>query len=196
MDFGTWTAGETPSDPSDPEADTSTLVSHRKIGTWAVAILPWLNAQPTYEHWTHDRYPIIFGGSDSMPLSNGDAGNGFTTLAAPNLAIFQCPASPFPDVTHGRNSYICNAGMYHRGPSDESAWQIDRAGEQVTIDFARSMATANGVFNNKIPTLGTDGRPVAVGPDVTLADFTDGQGHTMLFSENLQAMPWHRAWLH
>ncbi len=192
-DFGTWRAGQTPSDPGDPDADTSTLVSHRKIGTWAVAILPWLDAQPTYEHWTQDRYPIIFGGSDSMPLSSGEAGNGYTTLAAPNLAIFQCPASPFPDVTHGRNTYICNAGMYHRGRSGEPARQIDRAGEQITIDFARSMATANGVFNNKIPTLGPDGKPVAVGPDVKLDDFTDGQGYTMLFSENLQAMPWHRA---
>lgn len=196
MDFGTWNAGDLPSDPSDPEADTSTLVSHRKIGTWAVALLPWLDAQPTYEHWTHDRFPIVFGGSASMPLSTGRAGNGFTTLAAPNLAIFQCPENPCSDdVTHGRNSYVCNAGMYHRGPDGESTWKIDRAGELVTIDFARSMATPNGVFNNKVPAIGIDRAPVSVGPNVTLAEFTDGQGYTMLFSENLQAMPWHRAGL-
>ncbi|WP_246146821.1 DUF1559 domain-containing protein [Rubripirellula lacrimiformis] len=194
MDFGTWTVSAKPSDPSDPDADTSTLDSHRKIGTWAVAVLPWLDAQPTFEHWTDDRYPIVLGGSDAMPLSSGEAGNGFTSLAAVNLAVFQCPSNPRSgEVTHGSNSYICNAGMYHRGANGEAAWQILRGGEQITIDFARSMATANGVFNNKVPAIRTDGRPVAVGPDVLLADFTDGQGNTMLVSENLQAMPWHRA---
>jgi prepilin-type processing-associated H-X9-DG protein len=85
--------------------------------------------------------------------------------------------------------------MYHRGARGESAWQIDRADESVTIDFARSMAMANGVFNNKVRAIGTDGNLVAVGPGVSLADFTDGQGYTVLFSENLQAMPWHRAGL-
>lgn len=192
-DYGVWTVGAKPTDPSDPNADTRTLVSHRKIGTWAVAILPWLDAQPTYEHWTDDRYPIAFGGSRLWPLSNGEAGNGYTSLAAPNIAIFQCPANPLSEATHGRNSYICNAGMYHRGLQGESSWKIDRAGEPVIIDLARSMAKANGVFNNKFAGRGADGAPVAVGPGVTIADFKDGQGFTILFSENLQAMPWHRA---
>ncbi len=195
MDFGTWNAGQTPMDPSNPEADPSDLVRHRKIGTWAVAILPWLDAQPTYEHWTDDRFPIAFSGSQSMPLSSGESGEGFAMLAAPNLAIYQCPANPCGDATHGRNSYICNAGMYHRGPGGAPAWQIDRAGVLVTIDFARSMAKANGVFNNKVSAIDVAGNSVSVGPAVSLADLTDGQAYTMLFSENLQAMPWHRAGL-
>ena len=192
-DYGTWTAGAVPSDPSEPDADTRTLVSHRKVGTWAVSLLPWLDAQPTYEQWTDDRYPIVFGGSRSHPLSSGEAGDGFTFQAAPNLAIFQCPSNPLGEATHGRNSYVCNAGLYHRGPGGEDSWQVERDGELVEIDFARSMGKANGVFNNKIAAVGIDGVAVPVGPDVTLDDFKDGLGMTMLFSENLQAMPWHRA---
>ena len=195
MDYGMWTAGETPLDPTDPSADTTTMVAHRKIGTWAVALLPWLDGQPTYEHWTHDRYSIVFGGSAEMPLTTGDAGEGFADLAAPNLAILQCPQHSSNTALHGRNSYICNAGMSHIGPSGESNWIADRADEKIPINFRRSMSIANGVFNNKLTAIDRDGGPVAIGPDVTLDDLTDGAGFTMLFSENLQAMPWHRAGL-
>ena len=45
------TGGNTPYDPSDPTNDNaSQLLDHWKVGTWAVALLPWLDAQPTYEH--------------------------------------------------------------------------------------------------------------------------------------------------
>ncbi|MEM8668063.1 MAG: DUF1559 domain-containing protein [Planctomycetota bacterium] len=193
MNYGTWIAGENPRDPTDPSADTGSLMTHHKIGTWAVALLPWLDAQPTYEHWTHDRYPIVFGGSPSMPLSSDEAGDGFTTLAAPNLSILQCPDARTLSATHGRNSYIGNTGMFHRGPSGESNTRVMRAGNSANVDFARSMALANGVFNNKLPGRGRDGRSVAVGPNLSIDDFHDGQGFTLLFSENLQALPWHRA---
>lgn len=194
MDFGTWHAGENPVDPSDLDADTGSMMSHRKIGTWAVALLPYLDGQPTYEHWTHDRYPIVLGGSENNPLSSGAGGRGFLSFAAPNLYIMQCPADPMDDGSHGRNSYICNAGMYSRGPTGEGSWAIVRDdATTTTIDFARSMSLANGVFNNQFAGLGDDNQPAALGPRVTLNDFTDGMGMTMLFSESLQAMPWHRA---
>jgi len=167
IDFGTWTAGDSPLDPTDSDADVSTLVTHRKIGTWAVGLLPWLDAPPTYEHWAIDRYPIVFGGSKTHPLSSGESGVGFTTAAAPNQAIFQCPSNPNVDATLGRNSYVCNTGMYHRSPSGDARWRIHRGGEPVTIDFARSMKTPNGVFNNKLSGLDRNGDRVAVGPDVT-----------------------------
>jgi hypothetical protein len=68
MDFGTWVRGEPPLDPSNPDADSALLPTHRKIGTWAVALLPWLDAQPTYEHWRQDRYPIALSESlQAMP---------------------------------------------------------------------------------------------------------------------------------
>ena len=55
-------------DPSEPGPQA--IPAHVKVGPWAVAILPWLDAQPTYEHWTQDRYPLIDisgGGSTSRP---------------------------------------------------------------------------------------------------------------------------------
>lgn len=92
MDFGTFTAGDVPVDPGNPDADTAILVTHRKIGTWAVALLPSLDAQPTYEVWNEDRYPIAFSGGEDVPLSSGESGIGFATPAAPDLPIFHCPS--------------------------------------------------------------------------------------------------------
>lgn len=193
VDFGTWVRGEIPLDPSNPDADPTLLRTHRKIGTWAVALLPWLDAQPTYEHWTFDRYPIAFSGSDAMPLSGGEAGVGFSASAAPNLAIFQCWKSPTLTATHGGNSYVCNSGMYHRNAAGAEVWTVQREGGPVTVDFTRSMSAANGVFNMQVDGLVRGGEPVARGPKVSLDDCRDGQSLTILFTESLQAMPWHRA---
>ena len=173
MDFGDF-AGE--SDPSDPDTKGA-LTAHKKIGTWVVALLPYLDAQPTYEHWTQDKYPIAFSYSDDNEATNGDAGENFSANAAPNLAIMQCPSSPVIKGDQGRNSYVSNNGLY-QGSVPSS----------LEISFADSMDRANGVFNNKYDATVT-------GPKVTLDDMKDGQGNTALFSENLQAMPWHRAGL-
>ncbi|MEM9589676.1 MAG: DUF1559 domain-containing protein [Planctomycetota bacterium] len=193
MEFGTYLAGESPTDPTDPEAIGSSLKSHRKIGPWAIALLPILDAMPTYEVWTRDKFPVVTGGSRESPLSTGFAGNGFTVAAAPNLSLFQCPSSPNLVGDHGRNSYIANNGLHSPSSLGRSPSSYSRQGESITLDFARTMAVANGVFNNKFAGLGRDGQPVSLGPNVTLNDFIDGQGHTALFSESLQAMPWHRA---
>lgn len=187
MDFGTYDGTGTPVDPSDPA--NTLLSSHRKIGTWAVALLPNLDAQPTYEHWTDDRYPLTHSAG-----TGGDAGNSFHPLCAPNLAIFQCPSSPSSDSNNGRNNYIVNNG----------AVPIQIAtGPFVGITFTNSQDKANGAINAKyvgtgvsVPvispaTLG----PYTTGPDVQLDDFKDGQGNTVMFSENVQAFPWHRAGL-
>lgn len=179
--FGSYTA---PSgglaDPSDPDL-TVTASDHPKIGTWTVALMPYLDAQATYEVWTEDKYPIVSSGSGENPASS----NGFTKNAAPNLEVMQCPSSPTTDATHGRNSYISNNGMHH----------FDVAGSPIMPDgstavtFAESMSKANSVFVNGYVTTGT-------APNgVTLDDMKDGQGYTVLFAENLQAEPWHRSGL-
>src|SRR5690606_35279174 len=144
-------------DISDP--DGGNAPEHVKIGGWAVALLPYLDAQPTYEIWTQDKYPVI-----------GD--NGYTRNGAPNLAILQCPSSPTMDSDRGRNSYVSNNGMFNGG--------LPTA---VSVAFLESMSRSNGVFNAK---LGTN-----PGPAVRADDIKDGLGNTVLFSENLQALPWH-----
>ncbi|EMI55297.1 DUF1559 family PulG-like putative transporter [Rhodopirellula sallentina] len=166
-------------DPSDP---TSTApAAHVKLGTWTVALFPWLDAQPTYEHWTEDRYPIVDGAGGEFDATSGAAGAGFHQLAAPNLAIMQCPSNPNSDSENARNSYIANNGMvpYEAGTGGPTAAEI-----------SASMERANGAFNQKYSE-NTDSVPT--GPKVRLDDFKDGQGNTMLFSENVQALPWNRA---
>lgn len=149
--FGTFSGGGDPSDPETP----AVFVQHVKLGTWTVSLLPYLDAQPTFEIWNEDKYPV-------------QTETAFTRNAAPNLAIMQCPSSTTIGSDYARNSYISNNGM-------------------ASADFAVSMSRANGVFNNKYA--GT-ASPVSVGESVRADDLKDGAGNTVLFSENLQAMPW------
>jgi len=152
--FGTF-SGTT--DPSDPETAV-TLAAHIKIGPWAVNMLPYLDAQPTFEIWNEDKYPV-------------QTATGFTRNAAPSLPIMQCPSSITIEANYARNSYVSNNGME----------------PNATIGFATSMARVNGVFNNKYAGLTS---PVPVGDAVRADDFKDGAGYTVLFTENLQALPW------
>jgi hypothetical protein len=195
-------AGGPGDDPSEPGVQS--IPAHAKVGTWAVALLPWLEAQPTYEHWTQDRYPLIdVTGGEYEPTSNSDfEGTGFHPLAAPNLAIFQCPSNPITDANFGRNSYIVNTGdAFFRTnaavagdtPTPPSpgcagpAWGLPGSAS----DWVKSMNRSQGAFNNKYQ--GAFRNASFTGDAMRLTDFKDGQGYTVLFSENVQALPWHRA---
>ena len=101
-------------DPTDLGNYGGSVPAHVKVGGFGVALLPWLDAQPTYEHWTQDRYPVLNNGAGELDASTGSSsGNGFHELAAPNLAIFQCPSNPVSQGSHGKNSYVSNNGMSH-----------------------------------------------------------------------------------
>jgi prepilin-type N-terminal cleavage/methylation domain-containing protein len=182
--FGLYSGATDPSDPSN-----TPVARHVKIGTWGVSLTPYLDAQSTFEHWTQDRYPVITSTSVTPDLGSttGASGTGFHTLAAANLAIFQCPSNPVSGGSHAQNSYIYNNGMCHVTPT----------GTAITgITFANSQDNANGVGNSAYNV--TSVSPVthtAEGPGVTLDDLKDGQGNTVLFTENIQALPWHRAGL-
>lgn len=149
--FGAFSGTTNPSDPENP--DGLTYAAHAKIGSWAVSLLPYLEAQPTFEIWTQDKYPVI-------------SSAGLARTAAPNLPIMQCPTSSTLDSDIARNSYIANNGMQPAG----------------TITYEQSMSRNNGVFNAKFGDV--------TGPVVRADDLKDGQGNTVLFSENLQALPW------
>lgn len=183
--------------PSDVSADSKSPTAHRKIGTWAVAILPWLDAQPTYEHWTEDRYPIVTLDLPEFPASSGISGEGFHPLAAPNLAIMQCPSDPTPIADYGNNNYIINAGIAIDSSlaSDTGRIVYQPNGDRRQITFTDSMTVKWGVSGNQVVAL-RDARSdelVPTGPPICLADFRDGPGNTVLFSESLHAMPWHRS---
>ncbi len=198
-DFGTFGLDGVMSDPSDPNVDPKTLAKHRKLGTWAVSILPWLDAQPTFEVWTGDRYPVVSGGSRDNPLSTGVSGQGFCTNAAPNLAIMHCPSSESGNIEFGRNSYIANTGMAFSVSADPAQTRLIHTpgGESETISFADSLLPKYGAMNSRLnaraPGAVDESIRVPVGPPIRLDDFKDGQGNTMLFSESLSALPWHRS---
>jgi len=191
-DFGTF-VGVAAADPSNPEGGTVSN-RHKKIGSWAVSLLPSLDAQPTYEIWTQDKYPI--------QKAIGSAVD-FTVNSAPALAILQCPSATTLDSKKAPNSYISNNGMHHltspvgtgtptsivRSNANTVSGTATPAPNPLTttINFDDSMKVANGVFNNKYA--GTSGAAF-VGPNVTLDDMKDGQGNTVLFSESLNAIPW------
>lgn len=181
--FGRFTGSLDPSDPGNTGVDP-----HMKIGTWVVALLPSLDAQPAYEHWTEDRYPIINDTGGGLGATSGESGANYHTLAAPNLAVMQCPSNPVSVGEFGKNSYIANTGMTTSGAAPGSF-------TTPTINFLASQSRANGVFNNKYNVGLVSGKFVhsSEGPKFRLDDLKDGAGNTMLFSENVQALPWHRA---
>ncbi|MCC9642498.1 DUF1559 domain-containing protein [Rhodopirellula sp. JC740] len=208
MDFGnfgwdpeTETVLEQLNDPSSAQSGpleraAEGLVPHRKVGTWAVALLPWLDAQPTYEHWTEDRYPILTRGEGA---TQEQSGTGFHPLATPQLAILQCPNDPNSDgEDNGRNSYIANTGVYFP-PSDLIAGThsiFHPGGTAKEIGFEESMSVEFGVFGNQLSARAANSDEdlrVPVAEPIGLDDFKDGAGYTVLFSESLHAMPWHRA---
>jgi prepilin-type N-terminal cleavage/methylation domain-containing protein/prepilin-type processing-associated H-X9-DG protein len=185
-------------DPSDPEDVTATAAAHKKIGSWVVTLLPQLDSQATYEIWTQDKYPLVTTKSSTTA---------FTTNAAPNLAIMQCPSSPNLAGDRGRNSYVANCGMYRldgpyaatsggspvaRSESDSIAGGTPTE----TVYFAIAMKKENGPINNKFDynnqrtAAEPDARPK--GPDFRIDDIKDGQGNQALFSENLQAIQWNQ----
>jgi prepilin-type N-terminal cleavage/methylation domain-containing protein len=200
--FGT--AGASAGDPSDP---MNSVPGHVKLGGFGVAILPWLEAQPTYEHWTEDRYPITHGGaggaeySPSTAVGGVAAGAGFHPLAAPNLAIFQCASNPNVNGDQGANSYISNNGLSYlvdggsSGAEVGSFQRMPNSGSgssgtpRVPFDEIQTKNNGTAFFGYKdvvTPTSYLKG-PVKL----TLDDLKDGAGFTALYSENVQALPWY-----
>ncbi len=178
-------------DPTDLGNWSGSVPAHVKVGGFGVAFLPYLDAQPTYEHWTDDRYPISNDGSGDLEGSSGLSGTGFHELAAPNLAIFQCPSNPVSQGSHGKNSYVTNNGM---SQVRTTAGHSSSSPGTVVNSFLGSQDKSNGCFTAGYRGLNpSDGKLLPVASPIRLDDLKDGQGNTILLSENVQAAPWHRA---
>ncbi|MDB4621596.1 DUF1559 domain-containing protein [Rubripirellula sp.] len=167
---------ESAADPSDP---TNSPANHLKLGTWAVALLPWLDGQPTYEHWTQNRYPVTTT-STALGKLNGASGLGMHPLAAPNIAIFQCPSNPVARGNFGKNSMVYNNGMHWRTRDGTNLLRAYGGNSALMNSMDKNSGVGTQQFNSTADT-------------VSLDDMKDGQGYTMMFSENVQALPWHRS---
>lgn len=184
QDYGFFAGGNDPADSGTPGA---VIPAHRKVGSWAVSLLSELEEQPTYERWTQDRYPVItIAGGDFAPSTGNIDGVGFHPEAAPNLPIFQCTSNSVNTATIGKNSYVMNTGMSHYRTAAAGGGGSAPAGP--VIGYVASQDSSNGATSSAY-----DGSTNQLGPRIKFEDMKDGQSNTALFSENVQAMPWHRA---
>jgi prepilin-type N-terminal cleavage/methylation domain-containing protein len=175
--FGNFAGGADPGDPASSPA------AHAKVGGWGVPILPYIDQQPVWERWSEDRYPVL---ATAGEVGRDLSGEGFSALAAPNIATFQCPSNSVLNGNLGRSSYATNNGMSHwRGGA--SFLPLSASPPAIKVDSKN-----NGVFNAKY--IGGSGVPAnnAVGPDVSSSDLKDGLSSTVLITENVQALGWHR----
>lgn len=161
-----------PADPSDPANGVSS--AHAKVAAWPVALFPALDAQPTYEHWNENRYPVI-STNDATP-------EGYSKIATPNLNILQCPSGQ-PQGENGRISYISNNGYL---PDLLAGGGIIPSSAPNPSLLLTAEDEANGAFNNKVEANGWK-----KGPTVRLDDFADGLGNTLLFTESVHSLPWY-----
>jgi prepilin-type processing-associated H-X9-DG protein len=168
-DFG-WFIGTT--DPAAPvDMKSFYRPGDKKLGSWVVPLLGFLDAQPTYETWSTETFPL---------LVQRDGQFHFTQSAALNLSTMQCPGSKNFSSKQGSNSYIANTGMHplSSGTHDPDA-------------FLRSMQVCNGAFNHQYAKA-LDSYRFPSGPPIKLKDFVDGVGSTILITESLQAIAWHQ----
>ena len=168
-DFGWFTGTTTPTAP----VDTASFYrpGDKKLGSWVVPLLGFLDAQPTYETWSIETFPL---------LVQRDGQFHFTQSAAPNLSTMQCPESKNFSSKRGSNSYIANTGMHSLS-----------SGTHDPDSFLRSMQVCNGVFNHQYASAADLDR-FPSDPPIKLKDFVDGVGNTILISESLQAIAWHQ----
>ena len=94
-------------------------------------------------------------------------------LAAPNLSIFQCPSNPVSRGNFGKNSMVYNNGMHPR--MQDGTWLLRNYNGNSRL--INSMDKNSGVGTQQFN---------STADPVTLDDLKDGNGFTLMFSENVQ----------
>lgn len=150
-----------------------------KVGTWAVALLPYIEQEPLYDAWQ----------DPSSTLSWSTSNVNFY----PTIALFRCASDSMTTEVQALNSFVCNTG-FEPVASNIGGWSGYTSGT-TSANSTRSQRSQNGVFNNRLaPSIMVAGSAVAVygagAPAVKSDAIKDGLTQTIAFSENLQADQW------
>ncbi len=161
-----------------------------KLGSWAVALLPYLEQQQLRDQWDDPTY------HEDWVKAVRDGNKGALEFFYPQVALFKCPADTIQKSPYAGTSYAANAGFYllPRDPVLEMAWYTAAAddSERSTI----SQRAANGIFVNRLGTEVIDpatGQLVKVfgnSPGVSSKDLVDGASTTILLAESCNNLNW------
>ena len=150
-----------------------------KVGTWVVALLPYIENQALRDLWDDPIEQLNWTSSSSV------------ANFYPNIALLRCPSDITTDST-ANNSYAVNCGFYVSDSQVNSGMLTDLgyipspgSPGEFSANIKRSTRQANGVCTNKVP-----GSMGFNGDKVNSDGMRDGTSLTILFSESLQANSW------
>jgi len=165
------------------QIDTDNNATTPGLGaSWAVQLLPYLEAQTLFDRLTIGAAPLA--GADSP-----------TQLALTNLQVYTCPDDPNSDA-NGTLSFVANAG-YTTGDfwGGSLAGHIPGVGAPTSsYDFSFDGYQAGGATSEDVEVFRGTGMFLAENPNGAIKSaldrVPDGATHTILLSENLQATAW------
>ena len=170
-----------------PTNSATAGVKSVKVGSWAVALLPYLENEPLYELWSDPSTTATW--NSAAGFSSANIANQFY----PNIAMFQCASDSLSSEDAGKNSFICNAGFVvdSTAPAIYGTLTPQQSAQRATMP-------QNCVFSNQLPASVDTCYSGGVAPILasraaipTRADaMKDGLTQTIAFSENLQADSW------
>lgn len=164
--------------------------SRQKIGSWFVALLPYIEQQPLRDRWDDP------GEQDNWELAGGGNKTQLDRFY-PTISVAICPSDVSNEIEHAPISYACNAGFYVL-PNDP-ALGLDVYQDVKSLDEISSISqrSANGIFCNRMPNsvfdpkTGKMVKPFANMEKPTKpTDVRDGLSQTLLFAERTQNLSW------
>lgn len=185
--------------PGVQEVFGKTTTGNYKVGTWAVALFPYLEQQPLRDIWDDPNTTGLWTGTRATTDANA-------AEFYPIIAGFVCgndnvSSSNATEATFATNSYVVNTGFYPFTSTGALDPTIDNffgysTSNSAHVNSVNSQIAANGVFGIVGPgniRLGsaTAGTPI-IGATAGIKSeaVRDGKSQTLSISENLQAADW------
>ncbi len=109
-----------------------------KVGTWAIAILPYIEQEPLYDAWAD---PSLTGAWNRR----GGGSSKMNEPFYPRISLFTCAADDNQGDIQAPNSYAVNAGFF---PDVQPSSYAGLNPHEIAQHSSRP---ANGVFSNQLP---------------------------------------------